>query len=122
MRAQRRAFLAQEEISEVGATNGLRSRLAKFALDAASFLHLVRPSALLLDLVNIMSLFGLGGGSSPAASNAAVSSAQIEAATAELEMVTDVFNRLVSSCHAKCISTRYAEPDLNKGESICIDR
>jgi import inner membrane translocase subunit TIM10 len=37
-------------------------------------------------------------------------------------MVTDVFNRLVSSCHAKCISTRYAEPDLNKGESICIDR
>lgn len=26
------------------------------------------------------------------------------------------------SCHAKCISTRYAEPDLNKGESVCIDR
>lgn len=69
-----------------------------------------------------MSLFGLGGGSSASANNAAVSSAQIEAATAELEMVTDVFNRLVSSCHAKCISTRYAEPDLNKGESICIDR
>ncbi|CDU26150.1 probable MRS11-subunit of the Tim22-complex [Sporisorium scitamineum] len=69
-----------------------------------------------------MSLFGLGGSSSGAAGNAAVSSAQIEAATAELEMVTDVFNRLVSSCHAKCISTRYAEPDLNKGESICIDR
>ncbi|PWZ01300.1 hypothetical protein BCV70DRAFT_158622 [Testicularia cyperi] len=69
-----------------------------------------------------MSFFGLGGGSSPAANNAGVSSAQIEAATAELDMVTDVFNRLVSSCHAKCISTRYAEPDLNKGESICIDR
>ncbi|KAJ1023438.1 hypothetical protein NDA16_003055 [Ustilago loliicola] len=69
-----------------------------------------------------MSLFGLGGGSSAPTNNAAVSSAQIEAATAELEMVTDVFNRLVSSCHAKCISTRYAEPDLNKGESICIDR
>lgn len=68
-----------------------------------------------------MSLFGLGGGSAPA-NTSAVSSAQIEAATAELEMVTDVFNRLVSSCHAKCISTRYAEPDLNKGESICIDR
>ena len=26
------------------------------------------------------------------------------------------------SCHAKCISTRYAEGDLNKGESVCIDR
>ncbi|KAI0961281.1 protein transporter tim10, variant 2 [Taiwanofungus camphoratus] len=37
-------------------------------------------------------------------------------------MITDVFNRLVSSCHAKCISTRYAEGDLNKGESVCIDR
>lgn len=37
-------------------------------------------------------------------------------------MVTDTFNKLVSSCHAKCVSTRYAEPDLNKGESVCIDR
>lgn len=26
------------------------------------------------------------------------------------------------SCHAKCISPRYAEGDLNKGESVCIDR
>ena len=40
----------------------------------------------------------------------------------QLDMITDVFNRLVSSCHAKCIATRYAEPDLNKGESVCIDR
>ena len=58
-----------------------------------------------------------------------------------LDMITDVFNRLVScvthlsiqlyrfcsfttlrSCHAKCISSRYAEGDLNKGESVCIDR
>lgn len=43
-------------------------------------------------------------------------------AVQELDMITDVFNRLVSSCHAKCISTRYAEGDLNKGESVCIDR
>lgn len=40
----------------------------------------------------------------------------------QLEMVTDTFNKLVSSCHAKCISQRFAEPDLNKGESVCIDR
>lgn len=26
------------------------------------------------------------------------------------------------SCHSKCVSPRYAEPDLNKGESVCIDR
>jgi import inner membrane translocase subunit TIM10 len=29
---------------------------------------------------------------------------------------------LSRTCHTKCISTRYAEPDLNKGESVCIDR
>ncbi|KAF8499458.1 Tim10/DDP family zinc finger protein, partial [Gautieria morchelliformis] len=39
-----------------------------------------------------------------------------------LDMVTDVFNRLVSSCHNKCVASRYAEPDLNKGESVCVDR
>lgn len=33
-----------------------------------------------------------------------------------------MYNRLVDACHAKCISTRYAEPELNKGESVCIDR
>lgn len=27
-----------------------------------------------------------------------------------------------SSCHNKCISTRYAEGELNKGESVCVDR
>lgn len=31
-------------------------------------------------------------------------------------------NRLVNSCHAKCISEKYLEPDLNKGEGVCIDR
>ena len=58
-----------------------------------------------------------------------------------LDMITDVFNKLVSyvsmldfvfspftllrhsrSCHTKCVSPRYAEGDLNKGESVCIDR
>lgn len=28
---------------------------------------------------------------------------------------------IIRSCHAKCI-TRYGEGDLNKGESVCIDR
>lgn len=60
---------------------------------------------------------------------------------ARLDTVTDFFNRMVSSvyphafymlqetisfvpraCHAKCIAPRYAEGDLNKGESVCIDR
>ena len=62
-----------------------------------------------------MALFG----SKPAAPAA---TPQVEAATAELDMITDVFNRLVQSCHAKCISPRYAESDLTKGESVCVDR
>jgi import inner membrane translocase subunit TIM10 len=43
-------------------------------------------------------------------------------ASMELEAVSDLFGRIVSSCHAKCISTRYAEPELNKGEGVCVDR
>ncbi|PWN35923.1 putative MRS11-subunit of the Tim22-complex [Meira miltonrushii] len=65
-------------------------------------------------------VFGLGGGSSNA--GPAQATAQLEAAEAELEMVTDTFNKLVASCHNKCISSRYMESDLNKGESVCIDR
>ncbi|KAG1715788.1 hypothetical protein ID866_1364 [Astraeus odoratus] len=52
----------------------------------------------------------------------AINHDRIEMAINEIEMVSDVFNRIVSSCHSKCISTRYAEGDLNKGESVCIDR
>lgn len=29
---------------------------------------------------------------------------------------------LVKSCTAKCIDTSYREADLNKGESVCLDR
>ncbi|THH02511.1 hypothetical protein EW026_g401 [Hermanssonia centrifuga] len=61
----------------------------------------------------------LGRGSSPAGS---VNPERMEVAMQELDMITDVFNRLVSSCHSKCINSRYAEGDLNKGESVCIDR
>lgn len=38
------------------------------------------------------------------------------------DSLSTLSNRLVNSCHAKCISERYAEPDLNKGEGVCIDR
>lgn len=39
-----------------------------------------------------------------------------------LDTITDFFNRMVSSCHAKCISPRFADADLNKGEMVCVDR
>jgi len=51
------------------------------------------------------------------------SSAQkIAAAEQELEMITDMFNRLTNSCTKKCIPTDYREGELNKGESVCLDR
>lgn len=67
---------------------------------------------------------------------------KMSAAEQELEMITDMFNRfypplllsniffltttpihrLTRSCHNKCIPTDYREADLNKGESVCLDR
>lgn len=29
---------------------------------------------------------------------------------------------MVDTCHGKCINTTYLESELNKGESVCIDR
>ncbi|KZF22070.1 putative mitochondrial intermembrane space translocase subunit Tim10 [Xylona heveae TC161] len=50
------------------------------------------------------------------------SAEKIAAAETEVEMVSDMFNRLVQSCTKKCIPTDYREGDLNKGESVCLDR
>lgn len=40
----------------------------------------------------------------------------------EIEMMSDLYNRMTSSCHKKCIPPRYGEAELGKGESVCIDR
>ena len=40
----------------------------------------------------------------------------------EIEMMSDMFNRMTAACHRKCILPKYAEPDLGKGESVCLDR
>ncbi|GJJ72366.1 mitochondrial import inner membrane translocase subunit TIM10 [Entomortierella parvispora] len=56
------------------------------------------------------------------ASNQTVNMQNMAMAEQELEMVSDLFNRIVSSCHQKCIPKTYIEGDLNKGEAVCIDR
>ncbi|KAF8243530.1 hypothetical protein K440DRAFT_521317, partial [Wilcoxina mikolae CBS 423.85] len=63
-----------------------------------------------------MSFLGFGGAPQP------TSAQKIAAAETELEMVTDMFNRLSNSCTKKCIPTDYKEGELNKGESVCLDR
>ncbi|CBX97936.1 protein transporter tim10 [Plenodomus lingam] len=47
---------------------------------------------------------------------------KIAQAEAEIDMVSDMYSRLVKSCTAKCIDSSYREADLNKGESVCLDR
>ncbi|KAF9138267.1 protein transporter tim10 [Linnemannia schmuckeri] len=56
------------------------------------------------------------------ATNQSVNMQNMAMAEQELEMVSDLFNRIVSSCHQKCIPKTYIEGDLNKGEAVCIDR
>lgn len=40
----------------------------------------------------------------------------------EIEMMSDLYNRMTAACHKKCIPPKYAEADLGKGESVCLDR
>lgn len=40
----------------------------------------------------------------------------------EISIITDMFQRMNSACMKKCVSPRYRDPDISKGESVCIDR
>ncbi|CAG8453992.1 3152_t:CDS:2 [Scutellospora calospora] len=59
---------------------------------------------------------------SSSASQQTVNQQNVAMAEQELEMLTDTFYRIVDSCYKKCIPPKYTEGELNKGESVCIDR
>lgn len=40
----------------------------------------------------------------------------------QLDAMSEIYARLIRSCHGKCIPSTYPDSDLNKGESVCIDR
>lgn len=63
-----------------------------------------------------MLFLGLGGAPTQ------LLAAKIGAAEAELDMVTDMFNRLVETCQNKCLDKTYKEGEVSRGESVCIDR
>ncbi|KAJ1505785.1 protein transporter tim10 [Coelomomyces lativittatus] len=55
-------------------------------------------------------------------STSAESSQNLAMAENEIDMMTDNFNIILKRCHSKCISEKYHESELTKGESLCIDR
>ncbi|XP_006634201.1 mitochondrial import inner membrane translocase subunit Tim10 [Lepisosteus oculatus] len=48
--------------------------------------------------------------------------AQQLAAELEVEMMADMYNRMTSACHRKCVPPHYKEAELSKGEAVCLDR
>ncbi|TLS24470.1 hypothetical protein PpBr36_08985 [Pyricularia pennisetigena] len=50
------------------------------------------------------------------------SAEKIAAVEAEMKLITAMAARLNRACMQKCIPTNYLEGDLNKGESVCLDR
>lgn len=40
----------------------------------------------------------------------------------EVEMMSDMYNRMTAACHKKCIPPKYRDAELSKGESVCLDR
>ncbi|CAJ2500285.1 Uu.00g031380.m01.CDS01 [Anthostomella pinea] len=50
------------------------------------------------------------------------SAEKIAAVEAEMKLLTEMHNRLTKACAKKCVPNDYREADLNKGESVCLDR
>lgn len=36
----------------------------------------------------------------------------------EIEMMSDLYNRMTQACHKKCVPPRYSEPDLGKFNNL----
>ncbi|CAN8101165.1 unnamed protein product [Discula destructiva] len=64
-----------------------------------------------------MSFLGFGGGRQQPSS-----AEKIAAVENEMKIIFDMQNRLNKICQQKCIPNDYREGELNKGESVCLDR
>ncbi|KAI1426778.1 mitochondrial import inner membrane translocase subunit TIM10 [Xylaria sp. FL1777] len=50
------------------------------------------------------------------------SAEKIAAVEAEMKLIAEMANRLTRACQQKCVPNDYREAELNKGESVCLDR
>ncbi|OIW24023.1 hypothetical protein CONLIGDRAFT_624293 [Coniochaeta ligniaria NRRL 30616] len=62
-----------------------------------------------------MSFFGMGR-------QQPTSAEKIAAVEQEMKLMASMHNRMIQMCTKKCLPTDYREGDLNKGESVCLDR
>ncbi|KAI0910385.1 mitochondrial import inner membrane translocase subunit TIM10 [Ustulina deusta] len=47
---------------------------------------------------------------------------KIAAVETEMKLLGEMANRLTKACQQKCVPHDYREAELNKGESVCLDR
>ncbi|OAF64688.1 Mitochondrial import inner membrane translocase subunit Tim10 [Intoshia linei] len=40
----------------------------------------------------------------------------------EMEMMADMYRRMMDECEQKCMAKNYRDSDLSKAESVCLDR
>ncbi|KAI9892135.1 MAG: protein transporter tim10 [Vezdaea aestivalis] len=64
-----------------------------------------------------MSSFLFGGGKPKVSSEEKIAMAEFE-----VDTIQAMYHMLMNSCKKKCIPNDYQQPDLNKGESVCLDR
>ena len=70
-------------------------------------------------------MFGFGGSNSPptGSNNLTLEQQQIQTLQMlEIEMMQDMYSKMMDSCHKKCVKPHYAESELGKGEAVCLDR
>mmetsp|Transcript_23219 Transcript_23219/g.33966 ORF Transcript_23219/g.33966 Transcript_23219/m.33966 type:complete len:104 (-) Transcript_23219:223-534(-) len=63
-----------------------------------------------------MSFFGGGGEQQPPQPD------PVFAAQTEMEMYTDLFNKMTVMCFKKCASRKHKDAELHLGETSCLDR
>ncbi|KAI9311621.1 mitochondrial import inner membrane translocase subunit tim10 [Dichotomocladium elegans] len=51
-----------------------------------------------------------------------VDQSKLVAAEEEYDRMIETYKTIVERCRRKCIPSNYHEPDLHKGEMVCIDR